>query len=71
MVKRLRAVRPEPEFAISLRIGCSAANVDALNDTLSAYAEAGVQHILIAPDDRDLPTYQNTIERIAKIARKA
>jgi probable F420-dependent oxidoreductase len=67
-VKRIRDVRPEPSFTISLRIGCDATSVDGLRDTLAAYSEAGVQHVLVAPEDRDLETYEKTVARLAKIA---
>jgi probable F420-dependent oxidoreductase len=68
MVQRLRAARPEPEFTISLRIGCGSANVDEMGETLAAYAEAGVQHVMVAPEDRDLETYESTVARLAKVA---
>jgi probable F420-dependent oxidoreductase len=66
MVKRLRAERPEPEFTISVRIGCNADNVDATREKLAAYKEAGVQHIMAAPEDRDIDTYLKTVERFAR-----
>ena len=66
MVKRLRAERPEPEFTISVRIGCNADNVDALPEKLAAYKEAGVQHVMAAPEDRNIDTYLKTVERFAR-----
>ncbi|HET6606905.1 MAG TPA: TIGR03619 family F420-dependent LLM class oxidoreductase [Rhodopila sp.] len=59
-VKRLRAERPGKDFTISIRVGCSAANVTGMGDALKAYADAGIQHILAAPEDRDLDTYLAT-----------
>jgi probable F420-dependent oxidoreductase len=64
MVKRLRATRPEAEFTISLRIGCTAENVDELRDKLAAYRDAGIQHVLVAPEDRDIETYLATVEQV-------
>lgn len=66
MVKRLRAERPEPEFTISVRIGCSAENVDATREKLAAYKQAGVQHVMAAPEDRNIDTYLKTVERFAR-----
>lgn len=70
MVKRLRAERPEPEFTISLRIGCNADNVDALPEKLAAYKEAGVQHVMAAPEDRNIDTYLKTVERFARCCER-
>ena len=66
MVRRLRAERPDPGFTISLRVSCSAANVAAMRDTLAAYRDAGVQHVMAAPEDRDLDTYLETAEAFRK-----
>jgi probable F420-dependent oxidoreductase len=62
MVKRLRAIRPGEDFTISIRISCNAQNVGGLRDELNAYRDAGVQHVMAAPDDRDIDTYLATAE---------
>jgi probable F420-dependent oxidoreductase len=62
MVKRLRAERPDPDFTISLRINCNAQNAGGLRDALGAYSDAGVQHVMAAPEDRDIDTYLATTE---------
>ena len=62
VVKQLRAERPEKDFTISLRISCGAKNVSFLGDTLGAYSDAGVQHVMAAPEDRDIDTYLATAE---------
>ncbi|MDR3538323.1 MAG: TIGR03619 family F420-dependent LLM class oxidoreductase [Acetobacteraceae bacterium] len=67
MVVRLRAARPEAAFTISLRTGCSASTVDAMEETLAAYRDAGVQHVMVAPEDRDLEGYQDTVRRLARV----
>jgi probable F420-dependent oxidoreductase len=64
VVQRLRAERPDPGFTISLRISCTAANVDGMADKLAAYSDAGVQHVMVAPEDRDLDTYLATVEQV-------
>jgi probable F420-dependent oxidoreductase len=63
MVQRLRAERPDEGFTISLRININASNVDETRAALAAYREAGVQHVLAAPEDRDIDTYLKTVER--------
>jgi hypothetical protein len=62
MVKRLRAIRPGEDFTISIRISCNAQNVGGLRDELNAYRDAGVQHVMAAPDDRDIDSYLATAE---------
>src|SRR3954454_22659102 len=51
VVRRLRTERPDPGFTVSLRISCNATNVDETRSALAAYAEAGVQHVMAAPED--------------------
>lgn len=62
VVKRLRAERPDEDFTISLRINCNANNVEATREALAAYSDAGVQHVMAAPEDRDIDTYLATAE---------
>ena len=66
VVKRFRAERPEESFTISLRITCNGNNVDETRAALAAYKAAGVQHVLAAPEDRDIDTYLKTTERFWK-----
>lgn len=69
VVKRLRAERPDPAFMISLRVSCNASNVDDTRGALAAYKAAGVQHVMAAPEDRDIDTYLKTVERFWKAAQ--
>jgi len=62
VVKRLRAERPDSGFTISLRVTCNINNVGIMRDALGIYRDAGVQHVLAAPEDRDLDTYLATAE---------
>ena len=66
MVKRFRAERPDEGFTISLRINVNAGNVDDSRAALAAYEAAGVQHVMAAPEDRDIDTYLKTTERFWK-----
>ena len=62
VVKRLRAERPGSDFTISLRISCNANNVAATREALAMYRDAGVDHVMAAPEDRDIDTYLATAE---------
>jgi probable F420-dependent oxidoreductase len=69
-VKRLRAERPGEDFTISVRLACNASTVAGAVDTLKAYADAGIQHVLIAPEDRDLDAYLSTAAAVRSGAVK-
>jgi probable F420-dependent oxidoreductase len=66
MVKRLRAGRPDKAWTISLRVNIAANNVDEMKVALPMYRDAGVQHVMAAPEDRDIDTYMKTVERFAR-----
>ena len=66
MVKRLRAGRPEESWTISLRVNINANNVDEMKNALRMYRDAGIQHVMAAPEDRDIDTYMHTVERFAR-----
>ena len=69
MVKRLRAGRPEEDWTISIRVNINAANVDEMKDALAIYGDAGVQHVMAVPEDRDIETYMRTVERFAQAGK--
>ena len=62
VVKRFRAERPGEDFTISIRVNCNAGNVGGMRDALAAYRDAGIQHAMAAPEDRDIETYLATAE---------
>ncbi len=62
VVKRFRAERPSEDFTISIRVNINAGTVGGMRDALSAYADAGIQHVMAAPEDRDIETYLATAE---------
>src|SRR4051794_30665117 len=66
LVARLRGERPGPEFAISLRYGWDGRDPSALRARLQAYKEAGVEHVLIEPFDREIGDWLATVERAAR-----
>ncbi|HEY2538396.1 MAG TPA: TIGR03619 family F420-dependent LLM class oxidoreductase [Stellaceae bacterium] len=65
---RLRAARPDPGFAISVRYGWDGKDDGALATRLAAYRAAGVGHVLAEPAERALDDWLAAVERIARAA---
>ena len=68
IVRRLRAVRPDPVFVISLRSSWDGRDDAALVERLAAYGEAGADHILVEPGERALDDWLRAVERVARAA---
>jgi probable F420-dependent oxidoreductase len=68
IVQRLRATRPEPEFAISVRNGWDGKDDAALAARLAGFRDAGVGHVLIEPAERALDDWLRAVERVARAA---
>jgi len=68
MVKRLRTGRPDAAFAISLRTSDEGRDTGALRGRLEAYKAAGVQHVLVAPEEREIEEYLAAVELVARCA---
>ncbi len=68
IVERLRAERPEPEFAISVRHGWDGKDGGALAARLAGYRDAGVGHVLVEPAERTLDDWLAAVERVARAA---
>jgi probable F420-dependent oxidoreductase len=68
IVARLRAARPDPGFAISVRYGWDGKDDGALAARLAGYRAAGVGHVLAEPAERALDDWLAAIERIARAA---
>jgi probable F420-dependent oxidoreductase len=66
LVKRLRAERAEPEFAISLRAAWDGRDDEALRDRLQGYAAVGVGHVLVEPFERELEDWLCAVDRVAR-----
>lgn len=66
LVKRLREERPEPGFTISLRSAWDGKDDGVLRARLDAFAEVGVDHVMVEPFDRELADWLQSVERIAK-----
>ncbi len=68
VVKRLRAARPGPDFAISLRNNWDGKDEGALRARYQEFAAAGIEHILAEPSERGLDDWLKAVERIARAA---
>ena len=70
IVRRLRAQRPEPEFAISVRSSWDDKDQGALAARLAGYGEAGVGHVLVEPAERELEAWLGAVESVARAAEQ-
>jgi probable F420-dependent oxidoreductase len=68
IVKRLRAARPESEFAISVRNGWDGKDDGALAARLAGFRDAGVGHVLVEPAERALDDWLRAVARVARAA---
>jgi probable F420-dependent oxidoreductase len=71
IVRRLRAARPEPGFALSLRSSWDGKDAGALAARLAGYAEAGIGHVLVEPAERGLDDWLAAVERVARAGEEA
>jgi probable F420-dependent oxidoreductase len=70
IVEQLRSVRPDNGFAISVRCRWDGNDEDGMKEHFEAYAEAGVGHLLIEPQDRATEAWRRSVERIARACRR-
>jgi probable F420-dependent oxidoreductase len=68
IVARLRRDRPEPAFTISMRSHWDGKDRSELRERLTAYAEIGVQHVMVHPRDRDVDDWDSVIEGTGRVA---
>jgi probable F420-dependent oxidoreductase len=66
IVARLRAARPEPDYAISLRAAWDGKDDGALKEKLQGYAAVGIGHVLVEPYERELADWLAAVERVAR-----
>jgi probable F420-dependent oxidoreductase len=66
IVARLRAERPDPGFAVSLRYGWNGRDAGELRARLEGYEAVGVEHVLVEPSERELSDWLAAVERIAR-----
>jgi len=68
-VQRLRTARPEPEFTISMRAQWNGMDFGALRAEVDSYAAAGVEHIMIAPVDRNVDDWESVLDGVGRLVR--
>jgi hypothetical protein len=71
LVRRLRATRPDPAFTISLRLRWDSGQQGRVRADLAAYAEAGVQHVLLEPMEREVDAWLRAVEDAAGLITRA
>ena len=54
-----------PGFTVSIRCRWNGQDAAENKDRFAAYAAAGVQHLLVEPDDREKDDWMRSVERIA------
>jgi probable F420-dependent oxidoreductase len=67
VIARLRRDRPEPEFTISIRSHWDGQDLGMMRERVAAYAEAGVQHIMVHPQDRESDDWDMIIEAVGRL----
>ncbi len=73
MIAHLRAARPEPEFAISMRTRWDPLEDDrrSILDEIEQYRAVGVNHVVAEPRQRTMSAYLESIEAMAEILVEA
>jgi len=66
LAARLRAQRPDPGFTLSLRLRWDGADEPAMAASFAACAAAGIQHLLVEPQERSPEAWLHAVERIAR-----
>jgi hypothetical protein len=69
IAKRLRAARPT-DFTISMRVGWNGRDLGALREQIAAYEACGVQHVMIAPEDREVDDWDSVIEGVGRVMQE-
>jgi probable F420-dependent oxidoreductase len=68
IVARLRRDRPEPEFTISVRSHWDGRDLGMMRERLAAYEAAGVQHVMVHPQDREVDDWDAVLAAVGRIA---
>jgi probable F420-dependent oxidoreductase len=70
IVQRLRAERPGADFTISMRTHWNGKDPGELRDRLAAYEAVGVQHVLVAPVNREVDDWDAVIEGVGRLVSR-
>jgi hypothetical protein len=66
-VQRLRADRPDAGFTVSMRMQWNGRDQGELRDRVAAYEAVGVQHLLVAPENREVDDWDAVIEGAGRL----
>jgi hypothetical protein len=69
IVQRLRTARPGPDFTISMRMQWNGMDFGALRADVEAFAGIGVEHIMIAPRDRNVDDWDRVIDGVGRLVK--
>ncbi len=67
IVQRLRAERPGTDFTVSMRTQWNGKDFGELRARLAAYEAVGVQHVLVAPENREVDDWDEVIEGASRL----
>jgi alkanesulfonate monooxygenase SsuD/methylene tetrahydromethanopterin reductase-like flavin-dependent oxidoreductase (luciferase family) len=67
IVKRLRAERPDAGFTISMRTHWNGRDQGELRARIDGYADIGVQHVMVAPVNREVDDWDSVIEGVGRL----
>ncbi|MGD0110141.1 MAG: LLM class flavin-dependent oxidoreductase [Rhodopila sp.] len=67
IVKRLREARPGADFTISMRVQWDGTDRGVLRSLVDNYAAIGVEHLLVAPHDRNVDDWEKVTEGVGAL----
>ncbi|MBL6459565.1 TIGR03619 family F420-dependent LLM class oxidoreductase [Belnapia sp. T6] len=67
IVRRLRAARPEADFTISMRVQWDGQDRGVLRALVDGYAAVGVEHLLVAPQDRNVDDWEKVTDGVGSL----
>jgi alkanesulfonate monooxygenase SsuD/methylene tetrahydromethanopterin reductase-like flavin-dependent oxidoreductase (luciferase family) len=67
IVKRLREARPGADFTISMRVQWDGTDRGVLRALVDGYAAIGVEHLLIAPQDRNVDDWEKVTDGVGAL----
>ena len=67
IVKRLREARPEATFTISMRVQWDGTDRGALREMVASFEAIGVQHLLVAPQDRNIDDWEKVTDGVGAL----
>jgi probable F420-dependent oxidoreductase len=67
VIARLRADRPGTDFTVSMRVEWNGRDQSELEAKVAAYAAVGVEHVLVAPQNREVDDWDAVIEGVGRL----